>query len=691
MNATANPHGDANGDSQHEQADAGMSATTNPPGDSRDGEAQADPSTTAAADWLLRVGARHWPGELRAPLLREWRAELATLARDTDLGPVSRTVRQLRFALSLAASPPARGELLFGAGRAVQPILMLLAVPLLCQALTFGLPKLGEMLLERGAAAPWAYRMVSIAGLVVSAVLFGLAGGWLGRRLPVRGTTPATPSVPAATPATPSVPAATPSVPAATPTTPSVLATALIAPLVLAAGFAVIGWAQWASLPDDPGDGTVVTVAPVPVAASLWWGVALAALAAAVLKLRRWRWLAAGAGGLLLFDVAGVFAGWHLSTAVGVPRAGAPWWFFQSFQYDRLTGDAVPMVVAQTVWPLLVATAFVARYIAAARHAPEPIVAPEAEAPRHQRLGLGVIAAGLALWGCASAALPGRIAAVAVVDEVLSWELMLWAHELRQAAIVVAVLGLVVALAGRAAVWPVALLAGAALLAVDAVVDRSDGAGPIALSGGVAIVAAAWWLGGASPARASGRRHLAQVAVVAAFCAPGLFFQTGWHGTVPAAFPVLTGVVVATALTVAGLTAVAARPRPVRPGTRIAVVAGPVVLAVALVTVGFGYAFALGLPFVAYYLAVLAPDRSRFARVATPVAAVLLAVPVAYLQLMPAQLVGGPLMAAAGYGTPVDGLPIFAGVVAMAIPLAALFGRRAHTQDQGVPHVALAT
>jgi len=59
------------------------------------------------------------------------------------------------------------------------------------------------------------------------------------------------------------------------------------------------------------------------------------------------------------------------------------------------------------------------------------------------------------------------------------------------------------------------------------------------------------------------------------------------------------------------------------------------------------------------------------------IGAIALAVPIVFVQLAMASLGGAPLMRAAGYGNPVDGLPYFPGAVIVAVPLAVLAAFRA--------------
>ncbi|MFD0580312.1 hypothetical protein [Dactylosporangium darangshiense] len=58
----------------------------------------------------VHVAWRRWPAQLRDERRREWEAELAVLASEPDRSRLARTVGQLRYALSLAWSPPVEDE-----------------------------------------------------------------------------------------------------------------------------------------------------------------------------------------------------------------------------------------------------------------------------------------------------------------------------------------------------------------------------------------------------------------------------------------------------------------------------------------------------------------------------------------------------------------------------------------------------
>jgi hypothetical protein len=291
-----------------------------------------------------------------------------------------------------------------------------------------------------------------------------------------------------------------------------------------------------------------------------------------------------------------------------------------------------------------------------------------------------------------------------VIDEIHSWELHLWAQELREAAIVLAVLGLLMMLSSRGALLLPGLLVTAALVTVDSMVDAVDAGGPAVLTGlfglGTTVVAAGWWLGGFLAGRGASRgiagpevrRRLAGVAAVAALCAPALFFHATSGSPTPAGFPAGTAVAAGMLAVVAGVAATAARPD----GLPIAV-AAPVVGAPALLmtTAGLGagttgelwYVVPLGLPFAAFTLAIVtmrAGRRSVLRWVATGLVAVALSMPLVLGQLVLAQPVGTRLMQAAGYGT-VDGMPLLPGAVIAGALLAALFAVRVAPRSGDVP------
>ncbi|MFC6022815.1 hypothetical protein ACFP2T_42510 [Plantactinospora solaniradicis] len=712
---------------------------------------------------LLRIAGRRWPAELRTEMLQEWQAELVAIGAGPTRNPVVRAVRQLRFAISLAASPPVedeygvpRGwrEFLPGAGRALQPLLMLLGAPLLCGILAGVFPMLGSTVLsmargypsgygpDGGAGVDWAANAVSLAGLAVAAGTAGWLGAWLGRRLPVAW---------------------------AHRTRLGVAGSAVLAPVVMASGALALYTAGRAQSDLRPQEGVTILESE-PVLPVLLWVVLIAPLAGAVavawfVRRGRRRVLAiAGAvvGGLVALDLTAIVAGWHAAVAENVAFGTAPWWFpltlldregsgvsFGRVEQGYVASETVVMIVANTLHPLLAATAFVLCYgVSAGRRlnpatapapSPAPVAAPAPASPpgpaptappaavaadgtsavRLQRFGAAVAAIGLGLWTYGLTVLTPGLAEVAAVDEVQSWELHLWAQELRQGGVVLAVLGLLVAAAGRGPVLLPGLL-GAALLPLDSFLDAADLTGPSTVPGtfgiGVAVLAIGWWLSGAladptghpatpgrdghpatpggdgHPATPGGdvdpatRRRLAWVSAVAALCAPALLSRaSGPEALTPVGYPAVTAITVGMFAVLAMVTALAVRGSRLPLAIAVPVVGTPVLLMVTLggLTGGIaweiGYAAALGPVLAAIVLAVMTMRRRPRAVLRWAVvgfSAVVFGLPLMYAQFVLASPAGEPLMRAAGYGRPVDGLPFLPGAVLVAIPLAVVLATR---------------
>jgi hypothetical protein len=170
--------------------------------------------------------------------------------------------------------------------------------------------------------------------------------------------------------------------------------------------------------------------------------------------------------------------------------------------------------------------------------------------------------------------------------------------------------------------------------------------------------------------------------VVAALCAPALLFHAVSPGSAtPAGFPGGTALAAGLLAALGAVAAMAAREAPLPIAARVTLLAAPVLLMAALGARSAAddrivYATALGLPLVALAMGIMRwprEDGRTAARwTAIGAGAVVLAIPVGYLQLVPALLVGGALMRAAGYSFPVDGLPFLPGAILTAVPLAVL-------------------
>jgi hypothetical protein len=132
---------------------------------------------------------------------------------------------------------------------------------------------------------------------------------------------------------------------------------------------------------------------------------------------------------------------------------------------------------------------------------------------------------------------------------------------------------------------------------------------------------------------------------------------------------------VALLMMVAQVLALMARERPMR-----TVVAVPLVLAIGTIA---GYASTLHLffviaaaPLVVAIVWLMRPARSRWKSAAVMLGALVVAMPLVYVQLYSGILFGEVLMAAAGYEFPVDGLPFLPGSIVVGIVLGTIISAR---------------
>lgn len=145
--------------------------------------------------WLIAVAVSRWPGELRAEMSAAWTAEVAAVGREPGVGPVARSWRALRFALSLAVARPVEplGEQprgwrhhLVGTHRALGALLVLLVVPVVAvpaAQLTSVLPMLAMYFSStRSSPLEQGLRSACAIGAVIVAALLG---GRLAGRFPL--------------------------------------------------------------------------------------------------------------------------------------------------------------------------------------------------------------------------------------------------------------------------------------------------------------------------------------------------------------------------------------------------------------------------------------------------------------------------------------------------------------------------
>lgn len=633
-----------------------------------------------ALAWLvagcLRMAVRRWPEGQREERMREWSAELYVMS----------IWSQLRFAWSLAWSPPVRDdgvprgwrETLPAFGRGLQPVLALIGMGFACVGLARGVPALGSSILEilRGyppglgpfwpnGGVDWAANGVSVLALAVAATSVFWIGRWVGARTPVRwahrgrlGNA----------------------------------ASAMLAPVSIAVGVSLVQALQDLRFRDELG--TRIFAPATHLAVVVWTVLATVVVVSVVRRINAGRqlqaWMTGLLGGFVTLDITAIVAALRSASELNLPMASAPLWFplalldlegsgvrFGHISQGLVGSEAVARNAALVTRPTLVAIVFLFGYgIAASRIAARPAtVRLSALAPADgfrpvPRLTVAIPALALALWAYG---LTGVTGALNPVNDELG-EHHIWAHEIRQAAIVAAVAGLALLLAGRGPIVFPAVLAVVVLIAADSAFDTVDAvdvrSGVLAFVLGAGVLYGAWALSRAFrtiPSRDEVRRSLAGFAVLAATCAPAVAFHVpDFESRLPGSFWITSGMAVGLLTIVAHTLALVSREHPIR-----TVVAVPLVLVLGGIV---GYASTLHLlfafaaaPLMVATIWLMRPARSVWKRAAIMLAALVAAMPLGYVQLYASLMVGESLMAAAGYSFPADGLPFLPGSILVGI------------------------
>jgi hypothetical protein len=146
-------------------------------------------------DALVRRAARRWPADMADSLLREWRAELATLRACPHTSPSKRIWREVAFALSLACSPTTepRTSLSHGWKRAgtalggvARQLVLSLGVAVLAVFVASGMGDLANQLVTRNRydvePATWWYVTAHVGTDVVGLAIVGLVAVFTARR-----------------------------------------------------------------------------------------------------------------------------------------------------------------------------------------------------------------------------------------------------------------------------------------------------------------------------------------------------------------------------------------------------------------------------------------------------------------------------------------------------------------------------
>ncbi|HEY0246899.1 MAG TPA: hypothetical protein VGC45_01440 [Gryllotalpicola sp.] len=676
-------------------------------------------------DALIRGAVQRWPAAERDGLDREWRAELAMLDGE---GGGWRHVRALRFAASLAWSGPSverdGRELVRAGGRAALPLLLVLAVPLLAVLTILILTSVANgdnaFLPSDTAAAPGsgAWTLTStvdavevLAVSVLTVLLAAFLGRRAGRRLPLVRTADGVLRAAAVAAAG-----------------PLLLGVGLVGVMTLPLGGEV--YPATGPLPLTPLTVAAVAVWTAAMTVGLWWATRLPSaaghgLAADVAPLTAV--LATALGGILLL-AAGLPGGMgtgELAASIARALTGFPLGLDPAYRFGSSgAGDAVLSTVeqqqavdlaggriAQTIRLLAAASAFLLAFHRAAVIAPAaaPRRAARAVAPRGRRgwvipvVTTVLLGAGILMWADALTLELGHATLIEHHAGDAPGTVRLELGELRQLAILLTTLALLLRLRRLAAGLPAALLTGGGLLAADAVFDRLDAEGGLALLAalaiGAGIVAAAILAASALGPRAADRNDalpMTRIAVVAAACAPWPLASAEELlpvGRVPSAVLTAAGGVVAILiglqLGLAALAAVCAilarRARGHRAGGVVVLAAWLPAALLVVASAGVGGPILVDLllaagPLLAVFFAALARTRrlrgSAWWWLGIAAAAVVSGYPLLFLALGASLAISPLLETAAGYGIGADGLPFVAGAALIGVALALSLGGR---------------
>ncbi|GAB3826728.1 hypothetical protein GCM10027610_008850 [Dactylosporangium cerinum] len=438
------------------------------------------------------------------------------------------------------------------------------------------------------------------------------------------------------------------------------------------------------------------------------WTLLAAALAVGVVRLARWRWLAAalvliGTPLVVEFAIAAAVLPGILASGAGPARAlgWAPSLVSgQPFTADSgswlMTPDALALFNATSMFPayLLLLTGIAVGYgLGAARpgHRPVPLPAPDRTALRLPPAATvaGVVAqlAGVLTWAYTLAVLTPELPLIGQRAPMPGGdgELYMWGAELRWAGITLGALGLVLAAADRRAAPLAAAAQTVVLLVADGILARADAAGPDGLRIALAVAAAAAALSWRIAGRRGGadalvaRRRLGWTAVTAACCGPILFAQgtpAVNHPFLPIGLAGATATLAAMLAVVAVQAAAAARPVALTPVRLAVLTAAPAVLLGAdgvLTGAGVsnnvtGGGLLLTAPMMVLVAGILRGRRARSAIwltlvLASPVLSVLVAAAALVLSMFAANL----LFAVAGSSWAADGLSLLPGAVVLAL------------------------
>jgi hypothetical protein len=491
-------------------------------------------------DALVRHAARRWPADVAESLLREWRAELATLQTQPHSNAGPRMWRQVAFASSLAFSPSNGVDGPASAGwrqlsqwvRAAQQFAVMLGIALAAMVVARAMNELAFQVLTGNDWQSLPARSVqgigTVAAQVLGVVIMATAGAWLSRR-----------SRPA-------------------------LDTLRSGSILRAAYFVVpLGVAQYvvhaADRLKELNGLQGYPYQPQAAAAIGAWTMVMVFSVAVALRLaargkRAMAWLAAAAGALLAADISGFVAAARAARSLHVALASGPLWFPRSYLPDGIAGlgaqfpsglvqsfSLAPLanyrlhplyvvlpLAGSIALPLMLGGGFLVTYVLrrpALSTAPVTAGSHDGSARTPDRRWVRIFAgataaAGLAIWASISA-LPDYRS----LDNFNAGPV---AYEERITAILLVTLALILMAPGRARIGAAAIATSMLLLVADGVVGRAEWSGlavAVAMFGfGAAIAVSALWLSrrfaAAGSADESGRRTRTIVAVIAVAAIP---------------------------------------------------------------------------------------------------------------------------------------------------------------------------
>ena len=484
-------------------------------------------------DALVRRAARRWPSDVAESLLREWRAELATLQTQPQIGSAATAWRQLAFSLSLACSPTAEPRGSMGSeckrmaitlARVGRQFVLALGVVVLARFVAVGMRDLAGQLVTHNRydvePATWWYVTAYAGADIVGLAIMGLVAVFALRRTRM----------------------------AVRPSAVLIVPLALASYLVYLAGRAGNGYGPSSLIPAQGmaaiGAWALVLIVAVGIGRRL-----------AVAGRRTAAWAVTGLGAFVAADVAAFTASVRAAGILHIGRGSGLLWLPLSYLPDGFTGIG-PLIPAGTTQiggssfgsdqafpalrlllplsvevavPLLMCSSFVV--VAALRPRPQsvtagdravPVPAPDVAVSWRPRLvrpfAVTAAALGLAVWAATTG-----LAGTAPEDTFRSTAL-----QAQFAAALLTVLGVAMCSVGRELVVLPAVGLLVALLTAGAITARTGwtGAGATTALAAVGLVAAAvaWWVGKRLPRSAApetaGRRALVGIAVIGALATP---------------------------------------------------------------------------------------------------------------------------------------------------------------------------